>query len=104
MVWKELWSDIPDGPYLGDLEGFLVGNCDGEVLGRSYGVLVEQSERGGRLVHQIGLGSGNVRLGVWWDWWTAGCSEVSKPRLMDHAHRYTHDEGRYVLLNAYYKS
>ena len=28
------WLDILNGPRLGDFEGFLVGNCDGEVLGQ----------------------------------------------------------------------
>ena len=33
VIWKDFWLEISNGPWMGDLEGFLVGNCYGEVLG-----------------------------------------------------------------------
>ena len=32
-IYKNVWLEIMNGPWLGDLEGYLVGNCDGEALG-----------------------------------------------------------------------
>ena len=63
MIWKDFSLKFLYRPRLGDLEGFFVGNCVGEVLMRSYGVLVGRSEKGYRSVHQTGTGSGNVRVG-----------------------------------------
>ena len=40
MIWKDVWSEILNGTWLDDLEGFLVGYWDGEVLGQSNRVLV----------------------------------------------------------------
>ena len=57
MVGDFIW------PQMGGLEGFLVGNGDGEVIGRSAGVLVGRLEKGCRSVHQTVLGSGNVWFG-----------------------------------------
>ena len=37
------WLKIFNGPQLGDFEGFLVGNCDGEVLRQLDGFLVQWS-------------------------------------------------------------
>ena len=32
MNWENVCLEILNGPRLGDLEGVLVGNCDGELL------------------------------------------------------------------------
>ena len=37
VMGTNLWLGILNGPRLGDFEGFLVRNCNGEVLGRSDG-------------------------------------------------------------------
>ena len=55
--------DILNGPRMGNLEAFLVGNFDGEVLGRSADVWVGRPAKGYCSVHQTGTGSGNVRVG-----------------------------------------
>ena len=60
MLWKDFWLGHLNGPRLGDLEGFLVGNCDGEALRQSDGVLVGRSGKGYHSVHQTGPGSVNV--------------------------------------------
>ena len=33
VIWKDFWLEILNGPRMGDFEGVLVGNGDGEVLG-----------------------------------------------------------------------
>ena len=63
VMWKGFWFEILNGTQLDNLEGLLIGKCDGEVLGRSYGVLVSWSEKGCHLVHQTGTGSGDVCFG-----------------------------------------
>ena len=48
---------------MGNLKAVLVANCDGEVLGKSVGFLVEWLSKGCRSVHQTGPGWGNVQAG-----------------------------------------
>ena len=93
VIWKDFQLEISNGAWLGNLEGFLVGNGDGEALGHSNEVLVGWSEKGCRSVHQMSRGQGICGLGVWCAWWAAGCSEVSKPRLLALVHRDAHTEG-----------
>ena len=90
---SNFWLEILNGTWLGDFEGFLVGNCDFEVLGPSYGFLVGRSAEGCLSVHRIGLGSSDLWILVfWWAWWKASCLEVPKPRLLDHFDRYSRSE------------
>ena len=63
VIWKDFWLEISDGTWLVDLEEFLVGNFNDEALGKSDGFWVGRSEKGCRLVHQTGPGSGNVWVG-----------------------------------------
>ena len=58
MMGTYFWLKILNGPWLGGFEGFLVRNCGGEVLVRSYGFLVRRSGKGYLSVHQTGPGSG----------------------------------------------
>ena len=51
-------------PRSGDFEGVLFGNCDGEVIVQSDGVLVRRSLKGCLSVHQTGLGRVMCGLGV----------------------------------------
>ena len=60
MMGTNFWLEILNEPRLGNFEGVLVGKCDGEVLGRSYGFLVGRSAKGCLLVHQMGPGSGDL--------------------------------------------
>ena len=77
--------EILNGPRLGGFEGVLLGNCDGEVLGQSYGFLVGPLEKVCLSVHQTGPGSGVVWIFVLWcDWWMTGCLEVPEPKLCTH--------------------
>ena len=62
-IWKDFWLEISIGPRLGGLVGVLAENCDGEVLGRSYVVLVGRLGKGCCSVHQTGPGSVNVCVG-----------------------------------------
>ena len=32
VIWKDVWLNFLNEPWLGDLDGFLVGNGDGEAL------------------------------------------------------------------------
>ena len=63
MMSTNFWLEILNGPQIGDFEGVLVGNCDGEALRRSGGVLVGRSEKVCRLFYQTGPVSGNVWVG-----------------------------------------
>ena len=49
-----------NGPELGDVGGDLVGNCESDMLGPSYGGLVGRSLRVCRSVHLMGSGWGDV--------------------------------------------
>ena len=94
MMSTNFWLEILNGPQIGDFEGVLVGNCDGEVLRRLDEFLVGGSEKVFLSVHQMGTGSGDVWILVlWWAWWTVGCLEVPKPRLHARFNRDTSAEG-----------
>ena len=54
------WLEILNGPRIGDVEGNLVLNCAGEVLGRSDGGLVGRSAKAFNSGHQTGSGSDDV--------------------------------------------
>ena len=54
------WLDILNGPRFGEVERNLVGNYDGEVLGRSNGVLIGRSEKAFHSDHQTAPGSGDM--------------------------------------------
>ena len=56
------------------------------MLGQSYEVLVGRSEKICRSVHQSGLGLRNVRVGRLVGLVDGQMLEVSKPRLLAHAH------------------
>ena len=54
------WLEILNGPQISELVGNLVGDYDGEVLGRSGGGLVGQSAKAFHSDHQTAPGSGDV--------------------------------------------
>ena len=77
VMGTNLWLGILNGPRFGDFEGFLVGHCNGEVIGQSDEFLVGMSEKVCLSVHQTGPVLGVVWIFVlWWDWWITGCLEV----------------------------
>ena len=59
--------EILDGPWLGESEGFLVDDRDGEALGGADVGVVGRSERGYHLVKRTGPSLVNVRIGCWVD-------------------------------------
>ena len=63
MMGIDFWLKFLNGTWLGGFEGFLVRNCGGEVLVRSYGFLVRRSGKGYLSVHQTVPGSGDVWIG-----------------------------------------
>ena len=63
MMGTNFWLEILNGPWLGDFEGVLVGNCDDEVPGYSDGFLVGRSAKGCLFVHQTGPGPGEQWIG-----------------------------------------
>ena len=77
MVWKEFW-----------LEAVMV-KCSGNEMEFGFGVKKKDAAQSTRHVR----GQGVCGLGVLWAWWADGFPEVSKPRLLDHAHGDAHTEG-----------
>ena len=55
FCWK-FWN----GPYIGDIGGDLVGNCESDVLGPSDGGLVGRSLKAWHSVHPMGPVWGDV--------------------------------------------
>ena len=64
MMDTNFWLEISNEPWIGDFEGILVGNCDGEVLGRSDGFwLGGQKKHVSRSIRWV---HGRVMCGFWY--------------------------------------
>ena len=65
-IWKEfLPRSFWNGPWLGELEIFLVGKCESEALDEMDGDVAGQYERGYQSVKRMGLGLVNAQNGCW---------------------------------------